>query len=330
MHGRRPTMTSRHGMVAAAHPLAAQAGARVLAQGGNAFDAAAATAAALNVVEPFMSGLAGHGLATMWVAAEQRVRVLDFVPPVPRASRPSASASAPTSSAGALAVARPRQSRRLVRARASAMAASRCRCLRAGDRSGAGRFRAGRVRRRGVQGARPAAEDLSALYRRGPRNYHARWRDAAIGLVLAQPDLARTLSEIAAEGTRSSLPRRAGRGVVAHLQALGGCMTMADLAAVTPSGASRCRASYRGLSVHVPPPSCEGFQFLLTLRLLDGFDLAALRTQRAGSSRPRLPRDPPRRRRAHRPQQSDPGEACRDARRRPVEQLRTRLTTAAR
>lgn len=83
MSGRRPTISSRHGMVAAAHPLAAQAGARLLAQGGNAFDAAAATAAALTVVEPFMSGLAGIGLATMWVAAEKRVRVLDFIPPVP-------------------------------------------------------------------------------------------------------------------------------------------------------------------------------------------------------------------------------------------------------
>src|SRR5262249_40434362 len=48
MYGRRPTITSLHGVVAAAHPLAAQAGARLLAEGGNAFDAAVATAAALN------------------------------------------------------------------------------------------------------------------------------------------------------------------------------------------------------------------------------------------------------------------------------------------
>jgi gamma-glutamyltranspeptidase/glutathione hydrolase len=84
MHGRRPTISSTKGVVAAAHPLAAQAGAQMLAQGGNAFDAAAATAAALNVVEPYMSGLAGAGLATCWIAAEKRIKVLDFVPRVPQ------------------------------------------------------------------------------------------------------------------------------------------------------------------------------------------------------------------------------------------------------
>jgi len=83
MHGKRPTIASLGGVVAAAHPLAAQAGAGALAGGGNAFDAAAATAAALNVVEPFMSGLAGLGHATCYIAAEKRARVLDFVPPVP-------------------------------------------------------------------------------------------------------------------------------------------------------------------------------------------------------------------------------------------------------
>src|SRR4051812_50190896 len=84
MHGRRPTISSTKGVVAAAHPLAAQAGARLLGSGGNAFDAAVATAAALNVVEPYMSGLAGAGLATCWVAAERRVKGLDFVPRVPK------------------------------------------------------------------------------------------------------------------------------------------------------------------------------------------------------------------------------------------------------
>ena len=83
MHGKRPTVASCHGMVAAAHPLAAAAGARLLANGGNAFDAAVATCAALNVVEPYMSGLAGMGMASCYVAAEQRVRTLDYVNPVP-------------------------------------------------------------------------------------------------------------------------------------------------------------------------------------------------------------------------------------------------------
>jgi gamma-glutamyltranspeptidase / glutathione hydrolase len=83
MHGKHPTISSLHGVVAAAHPLAAQAGAKLLASGGNAFDAAAATAAALNVVEPFMSGLAGLGYATCYVAAQKQVRVLDFAPLVP-------------------------------------------------------------------------------------------------------------------------------------------------------------------------------------------------------------------------------------------------------
>ena len=59
--GGRPGIRAKSGMVAAAHPLAANAGAQMLRQGGNAFDAVAATAAALNVVEPFMSGLAGAG-----------------------------------------------------------------------------------------------------------------------------------------------------------------------------------------------------------------------------------------------------------------------------
>ncbi len=67
-----------HGMVASKHPLASEAGLEMLRLGGNAVDAAAATAFATGVVEPWMSGLGGVGLLVYYAAKEGRVRVFDF------------------------------------------------------------------------------------------------------------------------------------------------------------------------------------------------------------------------------------------------------------
>jgi len=67
----RSTVTGTRGMVASGHPLATLAGVRMLLQGGNAFDAIVATAAALNVVEPYMSGIAGVGYALAYSAKDK-------------------------------------------------------------------------------------------------------------------------------------------------------------------------------------------------------------------------------------------------------------------
>jgi gamma-glutamyltranspeptidase/glutathione hydrolase len=64
-------------MVSSAHPLATEAGLEVLAKGGNAFDAAVAVAAALNVVEPMMSGMGGYGTILVYSAEEGRSRFLN-------------------------------------------------------------------------------------------------------------------------------------------------------------------------------------------------------------------------------------------------------------
>src|SRR5215467_2131009 len=66
-----------HGMVSSAHPLATQAGLEILAAGGNAFDAAVAVAATLNVVEPMMSGMGGFGVTLVYDADKGATRCLD-------------------------------------------------------------------------------------------------------------------------------------------------------------------------------------------------------------------------------------------------------------
>ena len=64
-------------MVVTSQPLAAQAGLRILQQGGNAIDAAVATAAVLNVVEPMMVGVGGDLFAIVYIAKEHKLYVLN-------------------------------------------------------------------------------------------------------------------------------------------------------------------------------------------------------------------------------------------------------------
>ena len=71
-------------MVASAHPLATQAGVEVLAQGGNAIDAAVATTLAISVVEPFSAGIGGGGFAILKVG--NKVESLDFRERAPKAA----------------------------------------------------------------------------------------------------------------------------------------------------------------------------------------------------------------------------------------------------
>ena len=75
---RKPAVTSVGGIVAAQHIRAAQAGAEVLAAGGDCIDAAIATSFALGVVEPWMSGLGGGGAMVLYRAREKRFEVIDF------------------------------------------------------------------------------------------------------------------------------------------------------------------------------------------------------------------------------------------------------------
>jgi gamma-glutamyltranspeptidase/glutathione hydrolase len=74
---RRSPVISRNGIVATSQPLAVAAGLEILRQGGTAADAAVATAAALNVTEPNMTGIGGDCFALYYQAATRQVSALN-------------------------------------------------------------------------------------------------------------------------------------------------------------------------------------------------------------------------------------------------------------
>src|SRR6202035_3053390 len=73
-----PRVSGRHAVVTSDEPLASMAGMRMLHEGGNAFDAAVATAIAVGVLDPRMSSIGGNGFATIYVAKSHAVRALNF------------------------------------------------------------------------------------------------------------------------------------------------------------------------------------------------------------------------------------------------------------
>ncbi len=276
MHGQRPTISSLNGVVAAAHPHAAAAGALMLQSGGNAFDAAVAVAAALNVVEPYMSSLAGAGLATCWIAREGRVRTLNFTPAIHESFPVARYKRREDLQRGAEAVGVPGN------------LAGWAELLRAHGRLDFATVLAPAIRL--ARGGYPVTEfNVEETNLTGPEimawpALGAAWAKAYTdgsgritpGFILRQPDLAATFEGIAAHGAAHLYDGPLGKAIIAHVQAGGGTMTMADLARVQPRWADAATARYRGLTVHVPPPPCEGFQMLLALRLLDGVDLATM------------------------------------------------------
>src|SRR5690349_19852608 len=82
----RPTIVAQHGMVAAGHPLAAEAGMRVLKAGGNAVDAAIATWAVQGQVEPGMTGLGADMFVMIYLAKTHEVKFINGTGFAPQAA----------------------------------------------------------------------------------------------------------------------------------------------------------------------------------------------------------------------------------------------------
>jgi gamma-glutamyltranspeptidase/glutathione hydrolase len=262
----------RRGAVAAAHPLAALAGMRILQAGGNAIDAAVATAAALNVAEPYMSGAGGCGYMLVYTAADRRVQVLDYVGPSSRNADPTAFASEAEKNYG------PKSP--LVPSAAAGW-------LTAHERFGLlDRIiifqPAIEYATTGVPLTVKNAWFYDAMFRAGNLTEMTRQvfmpegRSPVAGEIIRQPKLAATFETLARDGIESFYRGALARTIVESVSAQGGLIDADDLAHYAPVWKEPLQIDYRGCQIACPPPPCSGWQYLQAFRVLEGFDLRAM------------------------------------------------------
>lgn len=273
----RSVVLARRGIVATDHPLASAAGLHVLEQDGNAIDAAVCAAGVLGVVCPMMNGVGGDTFVTYYDAGSGTVTTLLGSGTAPRDATPAwfaAHGHAMMPLRGMLSPSVPGA----VDAMATALA-----------RWGSGRWTLERLLAPAIHYAEagfPVSERLASWfaesqgvleqYASSARIFLPRGRPPAVGEVLVQRDLARSLETIAREGPRAFYDGPLAERIAAYVRDHGGLLSRADLAAHRTEIAEPVHTAYRDLVVHTTPPPSQGFVLLEMLNILAGDDLGAL------------------------------------------------------
>ena len=274
----RPVAMGVNGMVSSAHPLASLAGLRALQRGGNAFDAVVATASTLNVVEPYMSGVGGIGVALAYVAAEGRVRAIDFSGRAPMAAEPEVfeeetkdngimAAMVPGNLSGWLTMQEEYGvlDRELLFDQAIEYAENGFPVTYFNSEV----FAVSAHLLRKFPSAGIILGDGNRIPRPGAR--------------LKMPQLAETLRQIAGGGPGEFYGGDLGRRIVEGNRELGGLYCEDDLAGYSARWLDPISIDYKGYKIYTTPPNCSSFQVLQTLKTLEGFGPEDRRFQDADS-----------------------------------------------
>ena len=272
----RSTVYAPRGAVATSQPLATAAGLAVLSFGGNAIDAAVAAAAVLNVTEPHMTGMGGDLFALLWSAREKKLIGLDA-----------------SGRAGALMTREEliRRGRERVPGRGAeaitvpgalsgwAALLEEYGSITLADALGP----AIRIAEEGfpvtpiIAGQWAAEEEKLSANEGAAQTYLlAGGRAPKAGEWFSNPDLAATFRLIAESGPGVFYGGALGQRVVDGVQALGGFLTLEDLATHTPEWVEPLSADYRGYRVWELPPAGQGIAALEMLRILEPFALQSM------------------------------------------------------
>lgn len=258
--------TARHGMVVAAHPLAAEAGLAALQNGGNAVDAAVVTALALNAAEPFASGIGGGGFMVIYLAKQKRAAVINYREKAPLAASARMFADKGEEAdewrtESGLAVAVP-----------GALAGWDLALRKYGTLSLA------KAAARAIEIAEEGFEVSSTFSQINKDEYEKLLKNAGDGSVylnmglpyepgdyFRNPELAETLRLVAAEGIQAFYRGAIARKIVAAVRDKQGVMTLEDLAAYEAKEVPPLEGTYKEYKIVTAPPPASGGLHLIQL-----------------------------------------------------------------
>jgi len=271
----RSVTVARHGMVAAAHPLAVQVGLDVLKHGGSAVDAAIAANAALGLMEPVSCGLGGDLFAMVWDPTSGKLYGLNGSGRAPLALTPDKVAAEkdgtiPPYSVYSWTVPGCADGwfelhRRFGRLSMKELLAPTIAYAREGvpvPQVIAGSWARGAR----VFGEKPGFADVFLPNGKPP----------AVGEPFANPALADTLELLAAGGRDAYYRGPIAEAIVAFSKKVGGFFSLEDFAKHRSEWQEPISTTYRGYTVWELPPNGQGLAALELLNILERFDLKAL------------------------------------------------------
>lgn len=272
----RSTVYAPNGIVATSQPLATGAALKILQDGGNAFDAAVAAAAVLNVVEPHMTGMGGDVFALFWSSREGRLRGLDASGragslATPDTIRALGMDDVPYRGAGAVTVpgALSGWAALLDEYGTLSLAEALAPAIEIAEKGFpvspiiAGQWR-GNIR---VLERDPGARATFLL--EGDRSPGA-------GEWFQNPDIAASFRSIAEEGPGALYGGSLGEKIVETVRSQGGFLTLEDLRAHRPEWVEPLSVDFRGYRVWELPPAGQGIAALEMLKILEPFDLVSM------------------------------------------------------
>jgi gamma-glutamyltranspeptidase/glutathione hydrolase len=272
-----------HAAIASAHTLATQAGFEVLAQGGNAFDAAVAVASTLSVVEPQSSGIGGGAMFLLHRASDRKDIFVDARETAPAAVdakdylNPDGSVNTEHSLVGPLSSAIPGEPAGLVWVAEHYGKLPLSKSL----------APAIRIARNGYQPDSRFLNEVgyrAAVLKRYPASAALYLDNGAVpkqGWLFKSPDLAKTLELIAVKGNEGFYHGDFAKTLVDGVKAAGGRWSLEDLASYQVKERAPIEFDYRNAANHedwhivtAPPPSSGGIAIEEMLNILSGFDLS--------------------------------------------------------